>query len=393
MAHHLEIQAALARLRGRPAEDPKTSGGPRTVGELFGLLDLRTCDLRVKPKGRRERERFYDDYGRASKAGIESVPCQSRRGGQIPLDLLSRERWAPAVDGQEIDWGLAARWAYGAVQWLKGKSVQVDENWTILGPIAHEEKTQMVWDLKLAQAVSDVLFESTGVEWSEVIMGDPCEIEDGLHEWASCDAYIETYDLDGMEEANPALVLLSKLEAIFYGEGDSTRELKLGEFEALATTLNIMGVSVSAASAAIVNLARRKDIYAFGGLWTNALRGVDTWDKFTDGPWGYFGDAEACRAGNVGTWRNRPQDYFSFIETLLLARKKLESACDPLISRVTKHPSEFWTEMARSIHDAIEANPKWNIPLKEKSQAGSKAIIDTLAQEGQTRDAPALVTL
>jgi hypothetical protein len=376
VADNARMQAAMQRLfrRGRQAGQ-ESRPVPATVGELLALTPP------DEDAGQARRDRRISEYeiDQAFRYGRGPKP-RFRTGG--PIVAMAEPRWAPPREGDLQDWSRAAMWAAGAVAWLKSKGVvlppsapiAMDGQLAVYGP----KGNSLHWRCGLTRAVNEAFQRATGHEWFSVIAADPCDLERGLPELAGCEAYILTYDLESMEEANPPLVLLGQLAEAWRRRKNA--EIDLSEQEDFFDALSAERLSAQAARQVLLRWAGGGDEWALPACWRSALAGVLAFCKFTDGPWAYWGDAAACSAGTVSGWRKKPAEYFSFIEGLVNDRIKLFDACGELISSVTKNSQAFWRQLARSIHADIENHPEWQIKFEE-----DKSLAAVLAREAEPK--------
>lgn len=371
MADHALIARSLARLKGRPAVDQPQRPTPATLGELLAL----TADSSLSPQARQRRREDLDPWNVRRTLDHRTVPCRQRRGGPLtPGDPV--ERYAPAQPPRDDGFAQAATWAIGATAWMRKHKIAVDESWPISltdDLVVYEVGKSEKWLCQLSRHFNEAFKQVTGCGWMELVMLDPMDNEGGLAELACCDAYIMTYDLEGAEDANPALVLLGVI-ADAWGLAPPI-EPSVGQFESLREACCELRLPLASAGRCLGRIAALKDKWALPAVWQSAIDGVIAWAAFTDGPWFYQGDPAECSAGQVVSF-DKPLKYFEFIEQLVLGRSRLETALEPLVKQAVNKPERFWRELVRCLHDTIESHPDWSIPLKEEGP--SSRLIDVL---------------
>jgi hypothetical protein len=380
MGMQADILGALARLKHRPAVDPVERANPSTLGELLAL--------EVKGKaGRalRETRRLHPHHSIAydlTAPQRQSQPARMRRGGAIaPSDLNARPRYTPAREFLQDDLELASLWAKGAVAWLAGRHVKVDLASNIAGPLAVIHGNDMQWRCPLVETLDREFWRLIGDGGFNGVMFDPVECP-GLKYLAAGNAYVETYDLESSEEANPALLLLDRLVRT---RGRGSDDFTLNDQEGLAEACSTLGLSSHEAGKTLWKMLVQDRPLRLPSIWLRAMEAVRAWGKATDGPWIFYGDSAECAAGSVDRFRKSPEQYFSFVAELLLARKKLVQGVNPLVKRVQSAPQKFWRELARSLVHAAKTHPKWNIRFE--TPAGAKKA-QKAGQEEKPRGRP-----
>jgi len=371
---------AVLHRKGRTLTDAPRQGRPRTVRELIATIDSRSGkrpSSRPTPSG-------YDFDELRRQIVMRMPPCRSRTGGPI-VPGPNALRVAPVVETSRDEFRLEALWAMGAVEWLRRKKIAVDLDGPACldGPLTtiRGDGRKVTWNSPLAHALSDGFLKATEWSWCDLAYIEPTECENGLRDLAEAEAFVQTYDAEGAEDANPALVLLDKVCAAFQ---QHDVPFGLGEFEGLLEALRRIRLGVPAAQKSLSRICTIRDYWALPPYWGPAIRGVRAWDQFTDGSWMYWDPAE-CSCGSVERFDDDPVAYFEFVESLVGAREKLFAACGGLVEHVCKKTTDFWNELARSLHAAIEEHPQWKIDPKEGlATGGPKPLAEVLAGE----DAP-----
>lgn len=382
MTTHTDILTAMRRLRHRPACDEAQRPTPATLGELLATLDGRTVDNRQRRRRRSAAPGVVDASQLEHGLRVESPKARQQSGGAFDPSPLMRQRWAPPRVEDNDDLHAAALWAKGAVGWLASKGVTAAPAWpvTLTGPLAVWDgkfPAKVRWHDTLADTLDGEFLRATGCSWQEMVYFDPLEMDGGLVEWARAQAYVSTYQLEDMEDANPALILLAGLQDNW---GTTRRQgtFQVNEQEGLLAALGRQKIPAGRGAACLLHMALGKRLDLLPTCWGQAIEGVLAWGKSVDAPWCYYGDIESCGAGVVGSSAHDPAGYFSFVESLAAARERLFKACGPLVELASDRPEKFWRQLARSIHAAIKSNPSWTTgPTRPREEGATEIALET----------------